>query len=275
MLRRRYIIAVAAVSLIIGTAGLWYLRLAGGDAVLKRTVGGWSSSTWLWMTIYWPIEAAVMLLYVFGYRPLPLLFTTAIFAVTALCAPRFAVVIYGIFLGLSLLSVRGLRWPPVRISVFLAVLAVLWFPLKVISGSVWAGDDVSTIAHKAVSYTEGSVAEGGGGDLQFTDQAGMVMTLVDEHGHYFYGSTLLPLLVSPIPRVWWPEKPALNQYMYEIQNQDKPIAQLGMISTLVGEGYANGGYPGAVLFPMLAAWCYGRAYFAAMQRPHNSVGLRR
>src|SRR5437667_1889009 len=98
------------------------------------------------------------------------------------------------------------------------------------------------------------------------------MTLVDEHGRYFYGTTLLPLLVSPVPRVWWPDKPALNQYMHEIQSHDKPIAKLGMVSMLIGEGYANGGYFGAVLFPVLAAWCYGRAYFAAIRKPHGSLG---
>lgn len=271
MLRPHFVVVVVAITIVIGLPAMWYLRLAGVDIIARNTLGAWSSSSWLWMTITWPIEAAVMWHYIFGYRPVALACTAVLFVITALSASRFAVVIYGVFFCLSFLSSRGLRWPPFRIMVWLIITGVVWFPLKIISASAWAGDDLSTIAQKAVNYTEGAVSEGGG-DLQFLDQAAIVMTLVDEHGRYYYGSTLWPLLVSPIPRAWWPEKPALNEYMHEIQTQDRPIAEFGMISMLTGEGYANGGYVGAVLFSMLAAWCYGRAYFAAMQLPHNSVG---
>jgi hypothetical protein len=270
ILQSRYVVTVAAVSLIIGMVGFRYLRFGGVDVIARRTFGDWSSSTWLWMTIYWPIEAAVMWHYIFGYRPVALMLTAAIFAVTALGAARFAVVIYGLFFCLSFLSRRGLRWPSFRISVLLAILAVVWFPLKIISASAWAGDDLGRIAQKAVNYTEGNV-KNSGGDLQFLDQAATVMMLIDDHGYYFYGTTLLPLLVSPVPRVWWPDKPALNQYQHDIETQERPIAKVGMIAMLIGEGYANGGYLGAVLFPMLAAWCYGRAYFAAIHKPHNSL----
>jgi hypothetical protein len=271
ILQSRYVLTVAAVACMIGLVGSWYLRFAGVDVIAQRTFGSWSSSSWLWITVYWPIQAAVMWHYIFGYRPVALVFTAAIFIMTALSQARFPIVIFGIFLCLSFLSRRGLRWPPARILAVLAILAVVWFPLKVISASAWAGDDLGTIAQKAVNYTEDNIVAGGG-DLQFLDQAATVMTLVDEHGQYFYGTTLLPLLVSPVPRVWWPDKPALNQYMRDIQNQDRPIADFGMISLLIGEGYANGGYVGAVLFPMLVAWCYGRAYFAVMHKPHNSLG---
>jgi hypothetical protein len=271
MLQSRYVVTVAAVALIIGLAGMWNLRFAGVDVVAQKTFGAWSGSSWLWITVYWPIQAAVMWHYIFGYRPLALVLTAAIFVLTALSEARFPIVIFGIFFCLSFLSRRGLRWPPTRIVIALAILAVVWFPLKVISASAWAGDDLSAIGQKAMRYTEDAVSKGGG-DFQFLDEAAMVMTLVDEHGHYFYGTTLLPLLVSPVPRAWWPDKPALNQYLHDIQSPDKPIAKLGMISLLIGEGYANGGYIGAVLFPMLAVWCFGRAYFAAIQKPHNSLG---
>ena len=97
------------------------------------------------------------------------------------------------------------------------------------------------------------------------------MTLIDEHGKFFYGATLLPLLVSPVPRLWWPDKPRMNEYQHTISTPGRPIATYGAIATLVGEGYANFGYLGGVLFPMLAAYVYGRAYFGAMRRPHNSV----
>ena len=97
------------------------------------------------------------------------------------------------------------------------------------------------------------------------------MTLVDVHGELFYGKTFLPLLVSPVPRPWWPDKPHMNEYQHVISTPGRPISTYGAIATLVGEGYANFSYVGGVLFPMLAAYLYGRAYFAAMGRPHTSV----
>ena len=123
-----------------------------------------------------------------------------------------------------------------------------------------------------MTYTTTELAPGGkGGDTNFLDQAAIVMTLVDRHGSYFYGRTLATLLVVPVPRFWWPDKPAVNQYARDISTPARPIGTIGMIATLVGEGYADFGWVGVVLFPLLAAYGYGKFYFCAMRRPHLSV----
>jgi hypothetical protein len=150
-------------------------------------------------------------------------------------------------------------------------IAVLWFPFKVVTASVWAGADARTVVSNVVDYFTAAKSAGGTADTVFLDQAAVTMTLVDVHGELFYGKTFLPLLVSPVPRLWWPDKPHMNEYQHVISTPGRPMSTYGAITTLVGEGYANFWYVGGVLFPVLAAYLYGRAYFAAMGRPHNSV----
>jgi len=140
-----------------------------------------------------------------------------------------------------------------------------------VSASIWAGTDARTIASGAVDYYADALSGGANGDTVFLDQAAVTMSLVDARGEFFYGGTFLPLLVSPVPRLWWPTKPHMNEYQYDISTPGRPTSMYGVITTLVGEGYANFSYVGAVLFPALAAYLYGLAYFAAMGRPHNSV----
>src|ERR1039458_1445238 len=55
-LQSRYVVMVAAVAFMIGLVGLWYFRFSGVDVISQGTLGGWSSSSWLWITIYWPIQ---------------------------------------------------------------------------------------------------------------------------------------------------------------------------------------------------------------------------
>jgi len=122
-----------------------------------------------------------------------------------------------------------------------------------------------------VDYFGDAMSGGGKADTTFLDQAASTIPLVDANGELFYGKTILPLLVSPIPRLWWPDKPHMNEYQHIISTPGRPMSTYGSIATLVGEGYANFSYVGGVLFPMLAAYLYGRTYFAAIERPHNSV----
>jgi hypothetical protein len=153
----------------------------------------------------------------------------------------------------------------------LAFIAILWFPLKVVTASIWAGHDAHTIVSNVLDYFGDAMSGGGKADTTFLDQAASTITLVDANGELFYGKTVLPLLVSPVPRLWWPDKPHMNEYQYIISTPGRPMSTYGSIATLVGEGYANFSYLGGVIFPMLAAYLYGRAYFAAIDRPHNSV----
>jgi hypothetical protein len=213
-----------------------------------------------------------MLHYLVGFPPVRTAITVGLFVLTSLSTARYTLVVWGIFACFIVLSRRKRRWPSVMAVLALAAIAVVWFPLKIIRASFWAGEDLQGILNNAVTYTKTALSpSGSGGDTVFLDQAAVVMTLVDQHGSYFYGRTFAPLLVMAVPKPWWPDKPAVNQYARDISTPARPIGTVGMIATIVGEGYANFGWLGVVLYPLLAAYGYGKFYFSAMRLPHNSV----
>jgi hypothetical protein len=265
---------VATISLIVGAISLFYLQFSGAADVAahNEALGEWGNSSWVLMTKDWALQGTLMLHYIRGFRPVHTALTAALFVVIALSSARYVLVVYAIFACFVALSRGHRRWPTARIVVILTAVAVVWFPLKNIRISYSNGDGPADILRSAVNYTTSALGEGGqGGDTIFLDEAAVAMSLVDEHGEYFYGRTFAPLLVLPIPRPWWPDKPATNQYLRDISTPARPMGTIGMVATIVGEGYANCGYLGVVLFPLVAAYGYGKAYYAAMRQPHNST----
>lgn len=270
-----YLKGVAALSIAVGLVSLWYLRFAGAGVVAEHVagLGEWSGSAWVYMTATWALQGFAMLHYSRGFPLTLTALTVLVFLLTVLGnAERYALIVWFVFCVFTYLSIRGKRWPNLRIAMFAALIAVAWFPLKTVVASFWAGDDSTTILTKAKAYTEASLGPGGhGGDTTFLDASALHMALVDQHGSYFYGSTLLPLLTLPIPRPWWPAKPSTFGWAWTISRPDRPVAEDGMVPGIVGEGYVNFGYLGVVLFPMLAAYLYGAGYFYAIRYPHRSI----
>ena len=266
---------VAASSIAIGLVGLWYLRFAGAAAVAEHIadLGEWSSSSWVTMTATWALQGFVMLHYIRGFPPTLTSLTAVVFLLTALGnAARYPLVVWFLFCCFIYLSRRGRRWPRLRVTALMALVALLWFPLKTAVASYWTGDDFMTILVKSKTYTEVALGpRGNGGDTTFLDQSAIYMALTDQHGSYFYGRTLVPLLTMPIPRQLWPNKPSLAEFENTISTPDRPVGQFGMVPGIVGEGYANFGYFGIVLFPMIAAYLYAAGYFRAMRHPHQSI----
>jgi hypothetical protein len=265
---------VAIVSVIVGVIALRYLQFSDVDTLTasRDALGEWNRSTWVGMTKSWALQGTMMLHYLVGFSPVHTAITVGLFVMTSLSTARYTLVVWGIFACFIVLSRRHRRWPSVAQVLALAAIGVVWFPLKIIRASFWAGEDAEGILKNAMTYTTTVLTPGGsGGDTVFLDQAAVVMTLVDQHGSYFYGSTFAPLLVMAVPKLWWPEKPAVNQYVRDISTPTRPIGTLGMIATIVGEGYANFGWVGVALYPLLAAYGYGKFYFSAIRLPHNSV----
>jgi hypothetical protein len=264
----------AIVSVIVGVIALRYLQFSDVDTLTasREALGEWNRSTWVSMTKSWALQGTLMLHYLVGFPPVRTAITVGLFVLTSLSTARYTLVVWGIFACFIVLSRRKRRWPSVMAVLALAAIAVVWFPLKIIRASFWAGEDLQGILNNAVTYTKTALSpSGSGGDTVFLDQAAVVMTLVDQHGSYFYGRTFAPLLVMAVPKPWWPDKPAVNQYARDISTPARPIGTVGMIATIVGEGYANFGWLGVVLYPLLAAYGYGKFYFSAMRLPHNSV----
>lgn len=267
--------AVAAFSIVVGLASLWYLRFSGAGLVAEHqlALGEWSRSTWVLMTTAWAVQGFAMLHYVRGFPPGLTTLTVMVFVLTVLGnSARYVLVVWFLFCLFTYLSRRGKKWPTLPIMVLTALVAVVWFPLKTLVASYWAGDDLQTSLSNARRYVELTLGpRGNGGDTTFLDQNAMYIELVDQHGSYFYGRTLAGLILLPIPRPWWPDKPSVTEWVKEISTPERPVKDIGWVPGIVGEGYANFGYLGVALFPMIAAYIYGVGYYHTMQYPHNSI----
>lgn len=266
---------VAAFSIVVGLVSLWYLRFAGADAVAQHIVdlGDWSNSAWVYMTATWALQGFAMLHYYQGFPPILTALTGMVFLFTVLGnTARYALVVWFVFCVFTYLSIRHKRWPNLCIIALAIMIAVAWYPLKTIVQSYWAGDDPMTILNKAAMYTETSLSpRGASGDILLLDSSALHMALVDRHGSFFHGSTLLPLLTLPVPRPWWPSKPSVADWARITSTPDRPVAEFGLVPGIVGEGYVNFGYLGAVAFPIVAAYLYGTGYFCAIRYPHLSI----
>jgi len=143
-------------------------------------------------------------------------------------------------------------------------------PLKSIGRMVQSGAPISDIQQVVVNSFD-DVTEGRASDHLVLDEFACTVSLVDDSHRYFYGSLYYPLLTLPIPRQLWWDKPAVNEYQFELSSPSRPMAASGMVPTLHGESYANLGPLGIIIVSFVAAYWLGSFYFAAMQNNYFSV----
>jgi oligosaccharide repeat unit polymerase len=112
------------------------------------------------------------------------------------------------------------------------------------------------------------------GDLDAFENGTLVMRLIPAVADYYYGATFVTLFVLPIPRAWWPDKPAAS-VNYLLADSFGFYSDNFAIS-LVAEAYANFSWPGVVLFFLLFGFLSERMYAAAVRErdnPENWVHL--
>jgi len=274
MLSEKAIRTVGAVAFPIGVVALIYFAsvpTAGMYAVGRIDLGSWNSSSWTMITQSWVGLVLLSLIYYYGFRKLfviPLCAYLLIIAVQGF--DRFRLVIPLIYLALLWLSRRGRKWPPPWMAGVGLALVFIVFPLKTIGWMIQSGDSISDILVAAGnSFTD--VTGGRSGDQMVLDEFACTISLVDDSNRYYYGSLYYPMLTLPIPRQWWPDKPVINGYQYELSNPSRPMAQSGMVPTLHGESYANVGVFGIIIISVTAAYWLGKIYFAAIRRSYFSI----
>ena len=174
-----------------------------------------------------------------------------------------AILIYQTRVGRHALS---LQW-----IAALAALGLVWFVFKPVAHAIQAGDDPMVIWDAGFTYFEESI-DNRSGDSQFLDMQATYMAAADETGKRFYGATILPLLVLPIPRFAWPDKPRLNEYATELTSASRPMAQVGMTPTLAGESYINFGWIGCAVVPSLYIYGMQVAYKRVRRHGITSAG---
>ncbi|MGA2737159.1 MAG: hypothetical protein ABSG65_06860 [Bryobacteraceae bacterium] len=248
----------AAVALGLGTVGA--LTVGRLEHTMKNT--SWDTSGYFAATTSWPAWSVCLLHFIYGF-PIPLLAVTAVVLVFVGLTniSRFAVVIPVIFLTLTWLSRRRTRRFPLTLVAGILVAWAIWLPMKPFTRMLRDGARVTDALNEAIRYTYTEIDKDEGSvDQQFLDMSAATMTLSDLRGTWFWGATIAPLFVSPVPRVLWPEKPKTNQYQWDLQVPARNMAELGMTAGLVAEGYVNFGYAGVALYCFGAGFAFAWAY---------------
>lgn len=271
MLSERVIWIVGAIAAPIGVVALIYFGYTPTLEIHKVDLGDWNSSSWTMIAQNWTGLVLLSLIYYYGFRKVfvvPMCAYLLIMAVQGF--DRFRVVLPLLYLVLVWLSRKGKKWPALwMLGCALAVLAVL-FPLKIIGRMVQNGEPVSDIA-EVTSNMISDAASGRSTDQMILDEFASTVSLVDDSDHYYYGTLYYPLLVLPVPRQWWPDKPAINWYQHELSTPSRPMALSGMVPTLHGESYANLGVLGIILISYVSAYYLGWFYFTALRKSYFSV----
>ena len=167
-------------------------------------------------------------------------------------ASRRNVILVIIILALIVLAVRSVKRDPFkrlfRFSIILVTLIGVSFASQIRDGS----RDGQTLAQldvvTALQATTVHAFEG----AYFVDPAktAAIITLADDTSDLLWGSSFLGFIVTPIPRVLWPEKPSVRIAPYIAQNLFDFGNFAGVPPGAIGEAYLNFGWPGiaAVMF---------------------------
>lgn len=262
---------VVAIAFPIGCVGLYLLaKLPGGDTSVLA-LGEWEESSWLSITQTWPGLCLLALIYWYGFRwwlvsPMGLY----LLIMSYQGYHRFRVVIPAIMMIQMYLDRRGKKWPGLALVSTLSALGLMFLPLKSIGRMAQEGLSATDIAANSAAIVEEAFSSETE-DHAFLDQMASTVTLVDDRGKFYWGEPYLALVTLPMPRQWWPQKPGLADYMDDFSTRSRPMKETGMITTVVGEGYANFGYAGVVLIPFALAWFVGALFHRAYSAGYFAI----
>lgn len=231
----------------------------------------WSTSSYLIILPSWVGLAVLGHAYYYGFKPLTVLLLAAYLLLMSLQGGMRFRVIIGLILAVQIwLERSNRRWPTRLAAIGLGLAALAFFPMKEVGIMVSHGASTSEIGN-ALSTSVSDVTEGANADQMFLDEMASALTLTDLNGKVFLGSMYLPMLTLPIPRALWPDKPGLSGFLQEISTSYRPMAACGMITTYIGEAYANFRVLGVFLVPPVLALFLAFFYRAAYRAPHLAV----
>jgi hypothetical protein len=267
----KHIWRVAVIAFPIGVIGL---ALVGSVPLIDKPevdLGEWRESSWLAITTTWAGLALLALIYWYGFRwwlitPMGLY----LFLMMIQGFHRFRAIIPLILLLQIYLDRKQKRWPPLVATIPIIFAMLLFYPMKTIGRMTQEGASIVEITQSS-SEIISDVMAGQNGDQTILDQLACTLTLIDRSDKLYYGTTYLALVTSPVPRQWWPDKPGLADYMKDFSTPSRPMAEMGMIITFIGEFYMNFGYIGIAIMSCLTAYWLARIYFRSYRSNYFSV----
>ncbi|MFZ9605277.1 MAG: hypothetical protein ACO3A9_06315 [Opitutales bacterium] len=222
----------------------------------------------------WPIGVLGLLIFAFGFR-WHLLALTAFFlgAVALQGYHRFMLILPLLYFAALYLQTRRRRWPTIPILIAATLLLLVFPRLKYIGQALQYGDTQEAFAQLTQVFVK---EQKGYGDTaateDFLDQFAGGLSLVDSNDRKFWGSTYMAIVTLPIPRAWWPDKPGLADHLQEISTSGRRYDVEGRILTYLGESYANFGYAGLILIPVLLGYLLTVACLRATTGPLLRIG---
>ena len=195
----KHIWSVVVIAFPLGIFGLWAFTNLPGMEGDRFELGEWQTSSWFFITQVWAGLALLALIYWYGFRwwlMIPMSLYLLVMAYQGY--HRFRVIIPAVLLIQIYLDRHKLKWPPIYVLGVILLLMMLFFPLKDIGRLAQEGEGVEQIvdvSRQSVNIALASKAP----DQQFLDQFGCALTLMDELGKRYYGTTYLALVTLPIP----------------------------------------------------------------------------
>jgi hypothetical protein len=233
--------------------------------------GEWAASSWIVVAQTWAGLALLALIYWYGFRPLLVLSLGIYLAVVIYQGGyRFRLLIAVILLVQIYVDRQRRRWPKLSVVGILVLSGLLFFPLKGIGRQLQAGEPADQI-WQSMRHSIADALSGNHPDEMILDEFAAALSLADQHGKLYWGSTYLGLMTVAVPRQWWPDKPGLADFEKDISTAERPFAASGMVVTMLGEFYLNFSYAGVVLLSFLVAYFMGRWYCFAYRHGYFTV----
>jgi hypothetical protein len=254
LINRAAVFTVAGICLPIG----FYIFLTSKAGVVATNA--FTETNYYQVMAMWPIGCLGLLIYLRGFRWYLLLPTALYLALVAVQGyHRFMLVLPLLFLASYYLQARRQRWPGLPILCAAALVFLVLPRLKPIGQAVQAGDFNEAIQLVGDSFRSTKGQEGSSSE-QFLDQFAGALTMTDDYGKVYFGSTYLAIVTLPVPRSLWPAKPGLGDHTIEISTARRQYDREGRIITYIGESYLNFRYLGVLLVPgllgfFLTQWC--------------------
>ena len=257
----------------IGIWGIFGQLYIPGIGKAQSDFGDWSSSSYIQNTQNWLILSILIVVFKYGFRKFFLIVIgLCLFILAFQGQHRYRILIPCIFLLFLYLHRKKKQWLSWRLTLLLVVGIVIFLPMKYVGKLIQQGASTDDLIEFASEYRE-SLRIGANADFSFLDMYASILTLIDQSGGYFYGSTYFTLLLAPIPRQFWTEKPSLMQWMLDISTPARNLKELGAIATLYGESYANFGYLGVIIIPFLFAKYSAGWYYKVINSNPQSANL--
>jgi hypothetical protein len=128
------------------------------------------------------------------------------------------------------------------------------------------------IGHLSGVLTDPKVSSRAVEEMLYTDTANITMFIMDnypENYPYTPGHMLKWILVNPIPRAIYPNKPEALGFV--LSRQMRVVANLG--PGVIGQGWSEGGALGVLALALFLGVIYGTVDRSLVERAHNPYGV--